>query len=482
MGQRGWIVGAMVLGLAALGGVGAAGAAPARDDRNCVVSGDKVASPARVLLGETVQVRLTLGAECPPAVFQSADIVLAIDQSVSMAQDGKLDAAKSAALAFLDATDMSLHRLAVVGFAGSAQTVIGLSQDRGAIRTAVSGISIRPSTNIADALDVAAEILRTDARPDAKKVIILISDGSPNQPLPDPRTAAVRSANFAKLDGVEIFTIGLGRDADPPLLQSLSSGTDYYAFAPGPEDLQAIYEAIAVVIASSAVRNLVVDDDLYADVDLVGGSAVPAADVSGRRLTWRSTGLAAAGASWVYEVKPTRAGTYPTNERAVASFTNADGTAGTFEFPRPEITVVDPNEGVPCSDPDAWTVLVHAFPDAIGVSPSGGRGCNNRFDSGDWFGGTYPGLPQLEFQLMSGDGARVLYRGKSTSAAGRVDQRLYIRACEPPPYRLELLTRDLNGYELCGNSPALQQVPASRYRRSPFKSTEVRFGFTDGTN
>lgn len=453
-------------------------AAPVRQERNCTVSGDKIASPARVILGETVEVRLRLTADCPAAVLQPADVVLAIDQSVSMAQEGKLDAAKAAARAFVVASDLSLHRVAVVAFAATATTTIGLSQDRSAIEAAIDGIGIAPSTNIADAIDTGAQILRLNGRAEAKHVIILISDGSPNQPTPDPRTAALRSANFAKLESVTLFAIGLGADADVTLLQGLASGADHYRFAPAPEDLDAIYESIAVVIAGSAVTELVVVDDVYPSVSLKPGSTSPAAAVAGRRLTWTAGSLPATGLLWTYEVSADRAGTYPTNDAAVAAFRHADGSAGQFVFPRPMITVVDPNEGVPCADPNAWSILVHAFPDSSGRSSAAGRGCNNRFDSADWFAGTHPGLPSLEFQLTDLAGSRTLARGTSVAGPGRVDQRLLMKACDPPPYRLRLVTSDLNGYGLCANSPAEQVITARRFERSFFRSAEVRFGFT----
>jgi hypothetical protein len=140
---------------------------------------------------------------------------------------------------------------------------------------------------------------------------------------------------------------------------------------------------------------------------------------------------------------------------------------------------VDPNEGVPCADPNAWSILVHAFPDGTGGASFGGGGCNNRFDSGDWFGGTFPGLPSLEFRLTDMTATKTLYRGRSVLGPGRVDQRLLIRACDPPPYRLQLTTENLNGYSLCANSPAEQVVPARAFLHKPFKSTEVRFGFME---
>jgi hypothetical protein len=231
------------------------------------------------------------------------------------------------------------------------------------------------------------------------------------------------------------------------------------------------------VVGASAVKNLVLTDDLFADVTLTGGSTTPPADVNGQRLTWHSMGLSGSGLTWVYQVKPTKAGTYPTNERAVVVFENADGSAGQFVFPRPDITVVDPNEGVPCNQPGAWTLLVHAFPDSVGQSRDGVPGCNNRFDAGDWMGGTYPALPRLEFQVTDATGVRILFRGKGVSGPGSVDQRLHIRLCEPPPYRVRLLSTDLSGYTLCPNSAGNRLVSASLYRNNPFKNTEIRYGF-----
>ena len=69
-------------------------ATPAQDVGKCTVAGDKVASPGKVLLGETVQIQLTLDPDCPPAVLREADIVLVVDESLSMNDDNKLKAAK----------------------------------------------------------------------------------------------------------------------------------------------------------------------------------------------------------------------------------------------------------------------------------------------------------------------------------------------------------------------------------------------------
>jgi uncharacterized protein YegL len=377
----------------------------------------------------------------------------------------------------VNVTDLGLHRIGLVGFASEIfPAPIGLSQDKDAILSAIDAITIRPGTNIAAAIDAAHDMLG-NRRAGALPVMILMSDGSPNSPAPDPRTAAITSANFAKLDGIEIYAIGLGRDADASLMRNIATDSGKYYYAPDGADLSAIYEEIAVVVGASVVRDLVLDDDLYPDVEFVSGTDTPAATVNGERLRWQASAVPSDGLTWVYEVKPTKPGTYPTNERAVARFRNADGSDDFFEFPRPEITVVDPNASKTCTSPDAWTVMVHSFPDTVGLSGGGRPGCNNVFDSGDWFGGTNPVLPQLEYQLTDMTGEKVLAQGKGVLGPGRVDQRVNLRACDPPPYRLRLTTTDLGGYGLCFNSPGDRVITERDFRRSFLKSTEERFGF-----
>jgi hypothetical protein len=58
-----------------------------------------------------------------------------------------------------------------------------------------------------------------------------------------------------------------------------------------------------------------------------------------------------------------------------------------------------------------------------------------------------------------------------------VDQRLYIRVCDPPPYRLRLVTGDLAGYSLCPNSPTERIITLKDFRPRAFQRTEVRFGY-----
>ncbi len=442
----------------------------------CVMVGEKVASPVRVALGEPVQIRLTLQAECPPKSYRPADVIVGIDSSLSMTSDGKLTAAKQAATAFVNRTDLSVHRIGVLSFYGGVTEHSGLSQDAQALRDAIQDIGTRQGTNIAGAVDAAQARLASDGRADAHKVMILITDGSPNLPSPDPKTAATRSANSSKLTGTEIFTIGLGRDADQTLLRQMATDADHYYYSPSGAELTEVYDTIAVLVTDSVVRDVGLADDLAADVKLVDGSALPTAGVSGDVLEWSTDSLPQDGLTWVYQVLPQKVGTYATNDLAVATYRDADGTIRDFTFPVPVITVVSPTLDRLCDQPNGWTIMVHTFPDSVGISGSAYPGCNNRFDSGDWSDGIQHRVPELEYELTSLDDNRVLYRGTGIRGAGMVDQRLYIRVCDPPPYRLRLITKDLNGYTLCPNSPAERLITDRNFRPRSFQRTEVRMG------
>ena len=77
------------------------------------------------------------------------------------------------------------------------------------------------------------------------KVIILLTDGLP---FGTTAEAVLAVADQAKAEGISIYTIGLGGDVDPHLLQQVATDPGKYYFAPQATDLEAIYEQIAILI------------------------------------------------------------------------------------------------------------------------------------------------------------------------------------------------------------------------------------------
>ncbi|MBO3755048.1 MAG: VWA domain-containing protein, partial [Candidatus Brockarchaeota archaeon] len=105
-------------------------------------------------------------------------------------------------------------------------------------------------TDIYDALVAAMDLLLASPRSNAPPVIVLLTDGLHNWPTLLPDSAFQALAADAKNQGVIIYTIGLGGDADHNRLRLIAetTGASYY-FAPTSDQLQAIYEEIASKLA-----------------------------------------------------------------------------------------------------------------------------------------------------------------------------------------------------------------------------------------
>ena len=161
-------------------------------------------------------------------------VVLAIDVSLSMAADDvdptRLDAAKEAALAFLDQAPADIS-LGLVTFAETAQVDLAPSLDRAPLRRAVESMTLRPGTGIGEAifasLDALAAVGAIDPLPgspldgptttvaatpprdradgDAPARIVVMSDGETTMGRPNEQAA--RAAADA---GVPVWTIAFG--------------------------------------------------------------------------------------------------------------------------------------------------------------------------------------------------------------------------------------------------------------------------------
>jgi len=340
----------LVLGAlaAALGGPLAALAQP---PAACVPAVDKTAAPPEIRLGETVTVTLSLAGACP-AYERKADVVLVIDRSTSMARDGKLDAAKEAAHALIDAMDLRLITLGVVAFDQIVETMAPLTTDMAVLHQAVDDIMHAPGTNIVDGLDAGRRQLATAAhRPDAAPVIVFMTDGRHRVQAPpiealDPVIAAVRSA------GIETYSVGLGTDVDPATLGRIASEPSKYYQSPSARELTAIYLEIAGRIEATVLfQRATLVDRLPTNMVFVPGSArpiAPAVSPDGRTLTWTLTGTPLAGQTLTYRVRPTETGTHPTNVEAIVDAIDGLGAPHRLAFPIPSVRVTAPEEGAQC--------------------------------------------------------------------------------------------------------------------------------------
>jgi Ca-activated chloride channel family protein len=171
---------------------------------------------ALALLG-VAAARPQVGARREPAPNVSAEVVIALDASLSMlAEDvgpNRFERGKVVATALLDR--LYGDRVGVVAFAGSAKVRFPLTMDITAAKQLIPTIAIKegglePSTGIADGIREAVNLFPNDGPPRGRAVV-LISDGE------DLAGAPLDGALAAQARGVVLHTIGVGGDAYAPI-------------------------------------------------------------------------------------------------------------------------------------------------------------------------------------------------------------------------------------------------------------------------
>lgn len=173
-----------------------------------------------------------------------ADVVLVLDASSSMA-GAKLDAAQAAARSFLDRMDLGAggDRAALVTFNAGASLLQPLTADRAALASALGGIPTAQGTAIDAGLEAARAALASSVG-ERRRQVVLLTDGRHNGTPGADRAAA--AALWAR--GTRTDAIGLGDDADPESLRALAGLGGRYLQAPRPEDLAAVFDALAAEV------------------------------------------------------------------------------------------------------------------------------------------------------------------------------------------------------------------------------------------
>lgn len=187
-----------------------------------------------------------------------SDVMLAIDLSGSMNDDG--GAPPQPVSSVLDAAESFVERLrsgdqaGVVTFATQADLVRNLTSDMTGTAAAVSSLRISPqeergSTNIGDPIILATEEFSSPRHSrDARKVLVLLTDGRANAPDQNAEEYALEAAASAKEEDITLFTIGLGNNVNDAFLTTLASSPDHRFRAADRSQLDQIYRTISTAI------------------------------------------------------------------------------------------------------------------------------------------------------------------------------------------------------------------------------------------
>src|SRR3990167_1021397 len=184
---------------------------------------------------------------------EQIDLMLVLDRSGSI-DAGELTTLKNAANAFATAlapTGVGVH-VGQSSFSSTGTLDLHLTGTEADVHTAINALTSGGLTNLFEGLDLANAELNNGhehERPAVKDIIVVITDGNPNQPTNEAtaKAAAAAEADAARLAGVEIFVVGVGGDVDATFLQTdIADNAAHYFAATDFDDLQAILVGLTV--------------------------------------------------------------------------------------------------------------------------------------------------------------------------------------------------------------------------------------------
>jgi len=186
------------------------------------------------------------------------DTMLAIDLSGSMNDDGgtppePISSVLEAAKAFVDRLRQG-DQAAVVTFATEALLKSQLSRNTEGVVDTISKLKISSrdetgSTNTGDAFARAENELTSERHNiNARKVLVLLTDGRANAPGDDPEQYALNAAKSLRDAGVEVYVIGLGDNVNEAFLKQVASDSEHYYRAVSASTVDQIYRTITGAI------------------------------------------------------------------------------------------------------------------------------------------------------------------------------------------------------------------------------------------
>ncbi len=306
-------------------------------------------APGRLGLDDGFDLDLRLQAECPGGP-RAADVVLVVDRSASMSTGIRTQELNKGLNAFLEAVDLSLHRVALIDMQTTPRLSAPLGQDRAALLAAVAAARPAGETGLGAALDLARQVL-DGRREQAQPVTILLTDGQGSFPRPGADDPWFRAGAWLQLEGVSTFVACLsGPEVCNPRLSSIASGPAWLRHTPLAVDLEATLLEMSTRLGQPSLRRITVRFDLHG---AFYDSAPNGAD-DPFYLHQRGTGLQTVPQPLVGPLDltaPTWAravGRWPVTDLWEAVWVDSDGRVGTAAITPPVIDVQPPADTGPC--------------------------------------------------------------------------------------------------------------------------------------
>lgn len=291
----------------------------------------RAVSPQRVTVGEIVTSTVDIHLTCTGSPIP-LEVVLVLDHSYSM-RGQRLDDTRAAIDQLLAETNADEARFALVAFSNVIMAAVPLTTDREAIRARLGQLAPNGETNIGLAINTAANLLE-DSRPDARRFIVLLTDGFNSV---GAQSIPVAAGNAKEL-GIEIVAVCAGGVCDPALRTAVSQPSFYFD-VPDSAGLAALFQRIASVLSATRPADVVVREQDGPALAPVPGSAVPAPMGGPNPDVWTFGFPGDAGVGIARAFTARRPGRHPVTLWAHVDYQTADGRMGALYVPPAEVRI-----------------------------------------------------------------------------------------------------------------------------------------------
>lgn len=193
------------------------------------------------------------------ATKKSADVVVLVDTSGSMAADNKMEQAKQALQRFV-ALLSDNDRLQITAFSRGITTLSPLSplgEKRGEVESTINSLQPEGPTPLYDATMQVYADLKASGSPDHIRAVVVLTDGrderigANSEILPGSEHTLEEMLDTIQIGdeggkAIKLLTIAYGDGADQATLQRMAQMTGGEQFDSGPDTIQQVYEQIAI--------------------------------------------------------------------------------------------------------------------------------------------------------------------------------------------------------------------------------------------
>lgn len=311
----------------------------------CDVAATRRVEPAMLLLGEMVDVTMTVTAQCIGPVWP-LHIVVAIEASAAMAGDLGHDVESAAAdlVRRLDLSRNAATRVAVVGFDDRVRVKCMLQNDRGRVMRCVDRVGAPQGSARLDLALVESRrqllLGRGDYRtPDVIREVVVLFATRPSGGCARPQ----REASRLKAEGILVITLCAGADCDAACLRTVATSPRYHFEWRQRMQLANIFDTVRRTYQYILLKSLTITDQLPTALQIVTDTAQPAPndiDVGHGRIGWTQTHIPREGVTVTYRARAVAPGSQPSTLGAAATFVDGGNHRDTVTFPSSLITVL----------------------------------------------------------------------------------------------------------------------------------------------